>query len=75
MEENGKGSYLMMAKFRGGNGTSITIDSGAEESVCPWEWGKHFGMKTPNREMIFRNASGGAMKHYGRREMSVEPIV
>ena len=37
---NGKGSYLMQVRFLGGEKTEITVDSGAEEKVCPWEWGK-----------------------------------
>ena len=33
LQENGKGSYLMEVKFVGGERTTITVDSGAEESV------------------------------------------
>ena len=32
---NGKGPYLMHIKFVGGGQTEITVDSGAEENVCP----------------------------------------
>jgi hypothetical protein len=32
---NGRGSYLMEVEFVGGGKTQITVDSGAEESVCP----------------------------------------
>ena len=39
LRRNGRGSYLMDVNFSGGDSTSITVDSGAEESVCPWEWG------------------------------------
>jgi hypothetical protein len=45
----------------------ITVDSAAEESVCPKEWGKAFGMDTPTKWMQFANASGGKMNHYGER--------
>ena len=39
LQSNGKGSYLMQVKFVGGEKTEIIVDSGAEEHVCPWEWG------------------------------------
>ena len=45
----------------------ITIDSAAEESVCPREWCKEFGTKDPEKWLKFVNASGGAMGHYGER--------
>eukprot|EP00973_Karenia_brevis_P038942 5376048-Karenia_brevis.AAC.1 len=39
MIPNGRGSYVLKVDFAGGGPTEITVDSGAEESVCPWEWG------------------------------------
>ena len=45
----------------------ITIDSAAEESVCPKDWGKVYPMKEPERKLHFTNASGGRMNHYGER--------
>jgi hypothetical protein len=39
---NGRGSYLMEVEFVGGGKTQITVDSGAEESVCPEDWGSQF---------------------------------
>ena len=42
LKSNGKGSYLMDVCFVGGNRRTITVDSGAEEDVCPWEWGSQF---------------------------------
>ena len=39
LRENGRGSYLMDVDFVGGGKGEITVDSGAEESVCPKEWG------------------------------------
>ena len=45
----------------------ITIDSAAEESVCPKDWGKAYPMKEPARKLQFTNASGGRMQHYGER--------
>ena len=71
LKENGKGSYLMMAKFRGGKDTAITIDSGAEESVCPKVWGSQFGINSGVKKIDFRNASGGGISHFGERKVIV----
>eukprot|EP00973_Karenia_brevis_P080763 11204917-Karenia_brevis.AAC.1 len=59
----------MKVNFGGGGPTEITVDSGAGESVCPWEWGAHSGCKdapVPNR---LRNASGKAIPHWGIRKV------
>ena len=43
---NGRGAYVMEVSFVGGGKTSITVDSGAEESVCPRGWGHElFGQR------------------------------
>ena len=56
----------------GGARTSIVVDSGAEENVCPWEWGNElFGTKDPASWMNFRNANGGPIEHYGTRDVRV----
>ena len=39
LRPNGRGSYLMDVSFLGGKKTEITVDSGAEENVCPKDWG------------------------------------
>jgi hypothetical protein len=46
----------------------ITIDSAAEESVCPKGWCMQFGAKEPDKFLKFVNASGGQMGHYGERK-------
>jgi hypothetical protein len=46
----------------------ITIDSAAEESVCPKAWGMEYGTAEPSKWLKFVNASGGAMGHYGERK-------
>ena len=61
----------MDVQFIGGEKTEITVDSGAEESVCPWKWGEQFGVEPPDRPMLFKNASGGVIEHYGKREVKV----
>ena len=35
----------------------ITVDSAAEESVCPKKWGDAYEMRRPSRWMKFVNAS------------------
>ena len=68
---NGKGSYVMQVRFKDGDNTEITVDSGAEESVCPWDWGLHFGTKPIEGWMNFRDASGNPIEHYGKRDVLV----
>ena len=62
----------MSVQFEGGEKTEIIVDSGAEENVCPWEWGKQFGMKDPKTWMHFRDASGTQIPHHGEREVQVK---
>ena len=45
----------------------ITVDSAAEESVCPKKWGDAYEMRRPSSWMKFVNASGGSMGHYGEK--------
>jgi hypothetical protein len=52
----------------------ITIDSAAEESVCPREWGAAFGTKPTDRKLRFINASGGEMGHYGERTANFRTV-
>ena len=68
------GSYVLKIEFvRKKKGTTggdvweslgsewITVDSGAEESVCPLGWGAEFGMQAVplGKEMRMLNAGGG----------------
>ena len=61
----------MDVTFRDGGEAAITVDSGAEESVCPWGWGEQFGIRQAERQMNFRNATGGIIQHYGSRDVVV----
>ena len=56
--------------------TEVTVDSAAEESVCPANWGEQFGLKpvTKQQEMSFVNASGGRIHHYGSRKVVVQSV-
>ena len=49
----------------------IVVDSGAAESVCPWEWATQFPIKEVpwGQKRKFVNASGGRMEHYGERKV------
>eukprot|EP00973_Karenia_brevis_P069300 9636305-Karenia_brevis.AAC.1 len=71
LKANGRGSYLMKVDFIGGGSTEITVDSGAEESVCPWEWGQQFGCRVVTDPLRSRNASGKIIPHWGSREVEV----
>ena len=71
LEENGRGSYLMTVDFVGGGRGTITVDSGAEDSVCPKEWAKQFGTSEAERNFVFRDASGNRIKHHGARKIKV----
>ena len=46
----------------------ITVDSAAEEAVCPKNWGQAYETKEPEKWLKFMNASGGRMGHYGAEE-------
>ena len=72
LKPQGKGSYVMDVQFVGGEKTVITVDSGAEESVCPWDWGERlFGTSAAENWMTFKNASGGNIPHWGKRKVKV----
>ena len=71
LKPNGRGSYLVEVKFLGGGKTEITVDSGAEENVCPWEWGAHQGTSPAEKKYTFRAAGGAIIPHYGQRDVRV----
>ena len=72
LRPNGKGSYLLDAKFKGGENISVVVDSGAEENVCPMWWGKQFGMSEPKAWLNFSGANGAKITHYGKRAIMME---
>ena len=56
-----------------GVATEITVDSAAEESVCPLHWAEQFGLEPvpKGREMKLVNASGGKIAHWGSRKVTM----
>jgi hypothetical protein len=74
LRPNGRGSYKFDVKFPRGQKTAITVDSGAEESVCPMEWGEEFGLVKPDQRLNLINASGSRITHYGQRHVKVEAL-
>ena len=47
--------------------TEITIDSAAEESVCPQKWAESFGLQAVDIHLKLVNASGGRIQHLGKK--------
>ena len=72
MKKKGYGSYVLEVSFLGGGMTEITVDSAAEESVCPWSWGAQFGVKDAEEWMKFSSANGGNIAHRGQRLVKFE---
>jgi hypothetical protein len=72
LRPNGQGSYLLDVEFENGEKSSITVDSGAEESVCPWSWGSQFPVSKSGSVMRFRGAGGDLIKHHGQRVVAVK---
>ena len=64
-------SYVVDLLFEGGKQGKFTVDSAAEESACPWEWGEEFGCKRvkAGEGMKLINASGGVIEHWGSRNV------
>ena len=54
--------------------TEITVDSAADESVCPLKCAEQFGMQPiePGKELRLVNASGGKIAHWGSRRVRVQ---
>ena len=59
LRKNGRGSYLLDVTFASGRKAEITVDSGAEESVCPWGWGEEYGLSQGGQKMFFSGDKWG----------------
>ena len=64
-------AYVIDVVLSNGQKEEITIDSGAEESVCPWLWGEELGMKEATAKISLVNASGKPITHYGSRDIDI----
>lgn len=58
----------------GGHGpdqkTDVTVDSAAEESVCPQQWAEMYEtVPLKGEAMKFVNANGGRINHYGSKKV------
>ena len=74
LRQKGK-SWILDVRFKDGTWREITVDSAAEESVCPEDWGKEVYGLIPiekGKEMQFVGANGSKICHYGQREVMVE---
>ena len=72
------GAYVVdVALVGSGQKTEITIDSAAEESVCPEDWAKEFETTKlqVGEEMTLVSANGGTINHYGKRKVIFEASV
>ena len=71
------GAWVVDVVLRDGSKAEITIDSAAEESVCPKDWAGIYGIHPVQQgsEMRLVNANGGEIKHYGKREVVFEASV
>jgi hypothetical protein len=73
-----KGSYVIDVEFvKNSDGETvshgkgeITIDSAAEESVCPRDWAGAFPTKVKEKKLHFKTASGEEMQHYGEKAIT-----
>ncbi len=74
MRPNGKGSYLMDLKFENGDITEVTVDRGAEESVCPRWWGQQYGTPPAKVWMNLNGAGGHSLGHFGERTVLMTPF-
>ena len=77
-QEGNSGKRELFIGAVGGGGAKegeITVDSAAEESVCPKDWRGEFGLHEVERgkEMRLINANGGKIEHYGSRKVVFEP--
>ena len=77
MVENGVATVFIGAVEEGGVWQSlgkgeITVDSAAEESVCPWEFAQAFGCVEvgAGKRMNLVAANGAPIPHYGARKVN-----
>ena len=71
LRETPSGSYVLDAILQKTGSTEITIDSGAEDNVCPPHWAPEFPCITTGLKRAFRGADGNPIPHYGSKNVTV----
>ena len=73
MRKKGR-AFVIDMLMDGGKAEEITIDSAAEESVCPERWAEEFGIQRveKGKELMLMGANGSDIPHYGMRKVSLK---
>ena len=69
-----KGRSFVVGGTFGEEWQQLTIDSAAEENVCPKEWGQKLFGTSPieeNNKIKFVAANGNSIDHYGERKITL----
>ena len=69
MRKTPSGSFVLDIDFRDGGSSNIVVDSGAEENVCPKNWGSQFGLSDPRFPLLLKGAGGEKLDHHGERRV------
>ena len=69
MRQKGR-AYVIDVVTENGKKEEITIDSAAEESVCPERWAESCGIERveKGRELGLCGANGSVINHFGKKE-------
>ena len=74
LRETPSGSYVMDVCLKSSDMSSlseITIDSGAEDNVCPLHWASEFPFLENVPQKSFKGADGSDIHHYGSKNVVV----
>ena len=71
LRETRSGSYVLDVALAESGRTEITVDSGAEDNVCPTDWAPEFPCGHAAVMKQFRGANGHAIRHWGDKEVLV----
>ena len=71
LRETPTGSYVLDAILQETGSTEITVDSGAEDNVCPPHWAPEFPSISTGPKRAFRGADGNPIPHYGFKTVTV----
>ena len=72
MRETPSGSYVMDVRLtKSSDLTEITVDSGAEDNVCPLNWTSEYPFLDDTPQKSFKGADGSDIHHYGSKNVVV----